>query len=323
LARLDWYVRVGLKPRHLQLLVAIDDLRQLGKVAELMNITQPAVSKTLAELQNGLGLKLFDRTGRGLVPTIYGACLIRHARAILKDLTETAEELHALSAGSEGKVRLGALPAAAASLVPRGLALLKAMAPTATVFVREGTMDVLTQELRAGNLDLFCGTLLVNREGLEIEEKVLLEDRTVAVVGRRHPLVARRKVEWVDLGGFPWVLPPQESLLREPLISAFRQHDVALPSNYIETLSPNVIQNYIHFTDAIAFMSALVAVQYQQRNLLSVLPLELPPLVRPVGVVWAARRQLSKGAKLMMVALEEAAAEMSGVSDAGMNRVHR
>ena len=83
MTQLDTYVRASFKPRHLRLLVALDDLRNLGQVAASINVSQPAVSKALGELERGLGLKLFERTARGVIPTAYGQCLIRHARVML------------------------------------------------------------------------------------------------------------------------------------------------------------------------------------------------------------------------------------------------
>src|SRR5687768_11259777 len=109
---IDRYMRSGLRPRSLQLLVAIDELRQLGKVADFLNITQPAVSKAVAEMERGLGLKLFERTARGVHPTIYGECLIRHARVMLSDLGQARDELRGLVSGSSGTVRVGVLATA-------------------------------------------------------------------------------------------------------------------------------------------------------------------------------------------------------------------
>lgn len=311
MAKLDWYIRAGLKPRHLQLLVAIDDLGQLTKVAELLNVTQPAISKALNELQNGLGLKLFDRTGRGLSPTPYGECLIRHARSILADLSTTGEELQALVAGRTSKVNLGALPAAAGSIVPRALAILQRESPTTSVFIREGSLDVLLQELRNGDIDLICGTLPAKRVGVDVEEKVLTEDNTVAVVGPQHPFAGVSQVCWKDLAEFPWVLPPSGSLLQVPLLAMFRRHGVPLPTTYIETLSANVIQSFIHETNSIAFLSGSIASDYEQRGLLSTLSLSLPRLVRPVGVLWLAHRSPSDACKQLISSLDEAASHMS------------
>ena len=148
MAQLDWYMRANLKPRHLQMLVSLDDYRNIGKVAASLNVTQPAVSKALGELERGLGLGLFERGARGVNPTAYGECLIRHARTVLRNLAQARDELRDLMQGASGKVAVGALPAAAPALLPRAVAGLKAHSPGTTVFIREGTMDVLLAELR-------------------------------------------------------------------------------------------------------------------------------------------------------------------------------
>jgi DNA-binding transcriptional LysR family regulator len=119
MSQLDWYIRANLKPRHLQMMVALDDLRHLGRVAQSLHVSQPAVSLALGELEKGLGFKLFDRTPKGVVPNAYGESLIQHARLILGNLTQMRHELHALQSGASGKVHVGALPAMTPSLLPQ------------------------------------------------------------------------------------------------------------------------------------------------------------------------------------------------------------
>ena len=94
MAQLDWYLQVNLKARHLRLLVALDDFGNLRQVADISHITVPAVSKALAELEKGLGLELFNRTGQGLRPTAYGARLICLARKMLTDIRQTRDEFN-------------------------------------------------------------------------------------------------------------------------------------------------------------------------------------------------------------------------------------
>lgn len=189
MAKLDWYIRAGLKLRHLQVLVALDDLRHQGKVAAAMNVTQPALSRTVTELQNAMGSQLFERTGRGLRPTPYGECLIRHARKLLQNLSDAGEELHALATATSRKIRVGVLPASAGWLLPRALMLFKDASPRSSIMVREATMDVLLAELRLGFLDLIVGTLPSQQAATNLEEKPLFEDATVLVARTDHPLV--------------------------------------------------------------------------------------------------------------------------------------
>jgi DNA-binding transcriptional LysR family regulator len=305
MAQLDWYIRANIKPRHLQMLVSLDDLRNVGKVAASLNITQPAVSKALAELERGIGLRLFERTALGVHPTAYGECMIRHARSVLGNLARARDELRDLQQGSSGKVAVGALPAAAPSFLPRAVALFKQRAPGTTIFIREGTMDTLLPELRGGKLDLIVGTLPHSGAGRDLDEKLLFEERTTLVAGRTHALTRRRKLAWTDLVDHPWVLPPVGSLLRDPLEQAFERHGVPMPINAIESLSVHVIVMVLQLTDALACLSSEVARHYQELGQITILPLELPRLVRSVGVTWSRARPPSPGATLLIDCLGE------------------
>lgn len=311
MARLDWYVRVNLKFRHLQLLVALDDYRNLSKVATLLNVTQPALSKTLAELQNGFGTPLFERTGRGLKPTEYGSVLIRHARRLLQELAETGDELHAVATGTARRLRIGTLPASAAWLLPRALILMKQRTPHATVFVRESTIDTLLTEMRTGNLDVIVGTLPARRSGPDLEERQLFNDATALVVRPDHPLTAQPNVLWPDVGSFPWVLPPRDSLLRQPLLVAFSAHGLEPPNDYVETLSLNVVLELVRATNTIATLPMSLAKRLQQDGEIAILPLQLSRLVRPVGMLWLSGQPPSPARDLLLSCLEEASQQLA------------
>lgn len=312
MARLDWFVRANLKFRHLQLLVAIDDYRHLGKVASLLNVTAPALSKALHELQEGLGAKVFERTGRGLRPTEFGQALIRHARRMLHDLEEAGDELRAITSGVSRRLRVGALPASASWLLPNALARMKAKMPAATVFVREGTMDMLINELSLGNLDVIVGTLPPTRSRRpDVDELALFDDDTVLVCRTGHPLTTQRVVTWADVAPFPWVLPPTDSLLRQPLIAAFHAYGLETPTDHVETLSLNVTATYVRITDAIASMPDSSATRLVNEGALAKLPLRLSKLMRPVGVLWIREKALGAVFEQLMECLHESAAEIT------------
>jgi hypothetical protein len=109
MADIDRVLRSNLKLRHLQLLVVLDQFRHLGRAAEFLSLTQPAVSKTLAEIERLFGVSLFDRSTRGTEPTPYGAAVVRFARSVLADYERTRDELAAVAAGATGRVRVGAM----------------------------------------------------------------------------------------------------------------------------------------------------------------------------------------------------------------------
>jgi DNA-binding transcriptional LysR family regulator len=286
--------------------VALDDFGNLRQVADISHITVPAVSKALAELEKGLGLELFTRTGQGLRPTAYGARLICLARKMLTDIRQTRDELKALSSGSEGKIHIGVFPASTSVLLPQALMLLKQRSPGTNVLVTEGTAISLLPELWQGKLDMVVGRLPSRNAMNGFEEKALLEEPVLLMTGRHHPLAKKKKLQWSDLKSYPWVLPPMDSMLRDPLERALMEHGVPLSNNYIETLSTHLARAYLQISDAIAVMAEAAA--HDASDKLAILPLSLPKLVRPAGVLWSKNRSLSPGATLMIACLDEAAA---------------
>ena len=308
-SQLDWYLQINLKARQLRLLVALDDFGNLKQVADISHVTVPAVSKALSELEKGLGLQLFTRTTHGLQPTAYGECLIRHARNMLVNIHHAREELRAISSGTEGKIHVGVFPAWTSALLPSALALLKERSPGTNVLVTEGTIQTLMPDLSQGKIDLLIGRLPPRHATHDVEELELLEEPLVLMTGPRHPLALKKKVKWSDLRDYPWVLPPAGSQLRDPLERILERHGISLSNNYIETLSTHLIRSYLHMTDAVAMMAAAVAKDPVQP--LSVLPLTMPRLMRPAGVMWNRSRNLTPGAQLLVSCLKEVADRLS------------
>jgi DNA-binding transcriptional LysR family regulator len=307
MAQLDWYIRANLKPRHLQLLVAVDDLRHLGRVAAAQHVSQPAVSLALAELEKGLGFKLFERTPRGVVPNSYGECLIRHARVVLGALAQARDELHALQTGAAGKVSIGALPAVTPGLIPQALLLLKRQSPLTRVVLQEGPMDTLLPELRRGTLDMVVGRLVPSDLSGDLAEETLDAGAVVLVVARQHPLARKKKLKWADLSDYPWVLPPVGSLQREPLENALQQNGCSLPADSIETLSLHVLTAYLQSARAIGSLSRVAAHHYIKTGVLTQLPLPLPDPQRPIGAMWSRHKPVSPAVQAFTECLRQAA----------------
>ncbi len=305
MAELDWFLQINLKARHLRLLVTIDTYRNLTQVADVTHVTVPAISKALSELERGLGLELFTRTTQGLKPTPYGECLIRHARVMLSNLHRARDELKALTSGTEGKINVGVLPASSLSLLPQALSMLKQRSPGTNVHVTEAPSASLLPDLWQGHLDLVVGRLPPPSAISSFKEKELLEEPVRLMTGMHHPLACKENVQWSDLQAYPWILPPPGSILRDPLERALEAHGVPLSNNYIETLSTHVSRAYLQVSDAIAVLAGSVATEAPPP--LHVLPLTLPKMLRPAGVLWNNSRPLSPGARLMINCLEEAA----------------
>lgn len=307
MSKLDWYIRANLKLRHLQLLVAMDDLGSVNRVAAYLNVTQPAVSKTLAQIEGSVEARLFERTPRGMEPTEHGACLIRHAREILGRLATARDELRDISEGRITRVSMGVLPATACVLVPRFIARLEAAATDVAVNVSEGTMRSLLPMLRAGDVDLVVGTLPDRRLPSEFDSELLYQDPVAVVARRGHPLASLSRLEWPMLSGYPLVLPPPSASTRSPIDLFIAEQGIDVPRRHVESISTLTNIGVIQLTDSIGFLSRDLARHFAAQGSLQVLPLEIPNLSIQVGLVWMVDRRMGNAQRVVRELLRETA----------------
>ncbi len=299
MATLDWYIRAKLKLRHLQLLVALDDLRSASRVAAHLHVTQPAVSKMLAAIEDGVGAALFERTGRGIEPTEYGACLVRHARDILDRLGNAHAELQDIGQGRLARVALGVLPSTAFELIPRLIAALEDTADGVAVSVREGTTEALLPALRAGELDMVVGIVPAKPLGADYACERLYDDPTVVVVRAGHPLSGRASLGWEDLSDHPMILPPKGSLVRGAIDNFMLQQRVQTPRRHLESVSTLTNLGVLQRTDSVGFFQLSLARPFAAQGILSLLPLPLPGVFVDIGLIWMADRRLPRGVQLV------------------------
>lgn len=310
MARLDWYIRANLKPRHLQLLLALDEVRHVGKVAAYLNITQPAVSKTLAELERGLEMSLFNRGAKGLAPTPQGECMVRLARKMLRELDVARDELRQLQAGTSGRVRLGVLPVGAPVLAPRAIMRFQKHAPMTSVVLHEGNSSELLPRLKQGLLDLVLGTLPPPSLRMGLRCVALCDNEPVlAVCGTSHPLVSLPAVTAADVGRYPLVVPPLESIFRETVESAMEALGIQLQANTIDSGSMTVTNALVAAGEAISLYSAHLARHYARLGRLHILPLTPRVLSFPVGVVLSVHHEPTPSVQLMIEQLRLVADE--------------
>lgn len=229
------YLARDVKLRHLRLLVAIDDARQLSKVARILHITQPSVSKALAEVESSTGAPLFDRTPRGLLPTALGALIIRSARDVLAELERAAAAVEQLRLGRSSTLALGAMPGAALGLLAPALTLLRRREPGLALQVLEAPTDELLSRLAAGRLDVVLGARFRRAlpEGLSVHP--LYVDPLVIAAAPTHPVASAARVSWEELAASPWILTPPTNPLRLGFERALRERGLAPPVDVIDS----------------------------------------------------------------------------------------
>lgn len=252
----------------------------------MLHTTQPGLSKWLKELENDIGLTLFERHARGLTPTVHGRVLIAHARRIEAQLDRAATDMQILSEGRAGHVVLGAAGVAATEAGPRAVLEMTARMPDLRIDLVEGTMDLLMDMLAQGDLDIVIGRTVEQSENLStIGSETLYTEPADLVVRCDHPLLDLSEVGWDDVLDYRWIVWPRGSPIRKALEQALAAVGRSLPFNYIESNSVIANITLLNNSDVIGVASRRSARILSRMNMLRILLLELHGL-GSVSMYW-------------------------------------
>lgn len=229
-----------LRLRHIELMSVLGSVSNMRVASEQLNLSQPAVSKMLQEIEQVFGARLFERSKAGVRPTSIGEIAVRQARIICSEVEVTADAVAAAVSGRERVLRLGTLTVT--SIVPKALLALRKDRPDAVVHIREGAADVLIDLLLANKIDCVVGALPPGTVSEDLMESIAVKpvslDWLCIVAAPGHRLVSRRRLGWKDLGDADWVLPPSHAMVRQAFVAACLQQGLQPPRPVVETLSP-------------------------------------------------------------------------------------
>lgn len=262
----DYFSR-DIRLRHLRLLVAIDDAGRLARVARMLNVTQPALSKVLAEIERSIGEPLFERTPQGLVANRAGAALVRAARGALAELERASAELLGDQRADARTLLVGAMPTSPLAFLGRAIERLGRRMPDVNVRVVDGQTGQLLSQLVAGRLHLVAGARVRATIPDGIQAIDLFEDPLQLVAGPGHPLLRRRAPTWDECIAHPWVLPPPGNPTRAAFDRALRAHRLAPPQRIVEALSTDVVVAMLAEGGALNLMPRRLAAALRERGL--------------------------------------------------------
>ncbi|MBT1064322.1 LysR family transcriptional regulator [Bowmanella sp. Y26] len=305
----DMVARMKLK--HLKLLVTVGEQCNIFKAAQLMNMAQPAATKIIRDIESAYELTLFERSSRGVVPTLYGEVLIKHAKLVLSQIKHVSEELTSLQGGLSGHVTVGTLITASLTLLPKALVRLRAERPNISVTVVEGTQDVLLPNLVQGDLDLVVGRIPEHQDYDGLTSIELYEEPTMIVARAGHPLSNRGVLSLEDLLQEDWILPSPQTYLRRELDQNFRDQGLPSPAPVVESVSVLTNRTLLRETDMIAAMPYQIFHTYEQLGELCRLP--VPALARkgPVGITMRTEGGLTPAAACLVEDLKLVATELT------------
>ena len=306
----SWLIRTRLKTRQLLLLLALDDERNIHRAAESMNMTQPAASRLLKDLEDALGVALFERLPRGILPTSYGATMIRHARMAITSLSQAHDEIAAQKSGLAGQVEVGVIMTPAMTLMPAALAQVKSSAPLLRIGVQLENSNVLLERLKQGALDFLVARIFEQEDKAKLHYEELVGEPICAVARIGHPLQGAARLALADIAGASWILAPQGSILRHRFDMMFRRNGLEPPSDVVDTTALLVISGLLQQSDFLHAMPLEVALDYQRFGQLKILPIDLPCQMDAFGIITQRDQILSPGASILLQAVRQTAARV-------------
>ncbi|WP_430335227.1 LysR substrate-binding domain-containing protein [Rhodococcus sp. ACT016] len=270
--------------RHLTCFVAVAQERNLGRAAQRLHLTQPAVTKTLNELEALAGVRLVDRGRRGAHLTPAGEQFLRHAVAVT-DAMESAASALAGTAAPSAPIRVGALPTVASVLLPQSISRLHAAHPDVGVRVVTGSNDVLLAAVRAGELDLALGRMAEPAALQDVTFELLYTESLALIVRPEHPLTAATgPVPMPTVLEYPLVVATAGTVPRHHTEVLLQRHGLHLPSGRVETLDVTVARTLARRGDAVWFTPERVPQTDLDDGTLVRLPQSTPGTAEPVGV---------------------------------------
>jgi LysR family pca operon transcriptional activator len=298
---------------RLHLLRAIDAIethRSLLKASAALGLSQPALSKSLQELEETLQLRLFERHSRGVSPTDAGNVVVASARRILAELRRLDEELDHLAQPGGGIVTLGALPVAAAGVLPGVLTRLKASHPEMRVRLQQGRTEDLLPLLASGEMDLIVGRLYEPLAPDGFVREALWAEPISLLARAGHPIFSASRVTVDELQRYDLVLPSitqRVGLEIDGLLAALGLAPVAP----LRSSSYGFIREMLHGTDMLSAMPRLMMVGDLLRGTLQVLPLPIMAPDRPAGLILPRARPLPLAGRVFVECLRAYLAELA------------
>ena len=304
----DRFVRSHLKMRHLILLVELGRHASIANAAAAARLTQPSASRLISDLEHVLGIQLFERMARGVVPTWAGKMLIRRAGVALAEMDAAHFEISTLLSGIGGRVAIGSVLTPATNILMQAIKLFKARSQKASLVVDFSTSKSMVERLLDGQLDMVLGRILDTSTVPLLNFEPITDEVHHLIVRATHPLVGRADLQLAELVEQSWIVPPAGSILRDRLTALFLSEGLDPPVETVETLSVPLVVSLVTNTDMlVALPKELVQAQLAAGELVA-LPYDLKLRMDVYGIITRQGHVLSPGAEIMVDALREAAA---------------
>jgi DNA-binding transcriptional LysR family regulator len=295
-----------IKLRQLEVLIAVAQAGNMAKAAGQLAITQPVISKTIADLESTVGMRLFDRNRRGVELTLYGRALFDRSVAIFNDLRTGIAELETLSDPTAGELRIGSSEAIAAGMLTVIIDRLSRRYPRLRfeVTLGGGLIDLQYRELQTRSLDLVIGRL-PSTIPENIDVTLLYHDPSFVVAGTKNEWVHRRRIDLADLTDESWCLPSLENYPWSLIADAFKNRGLDLPRRIVTTRSVQLLTGLVETGQFLSILPRTVLNFRANGSRLKTLRVKLAMQTYPIGIATLKDRTLKPAVQLFIACAQQ------------------
>lgn len=294
--------------RQLRNLIAVAQHGSIGKAAQALHVSQPALTKSIRRLEEQLQVPLFSRDARGTHPTVYGECMLAHAQAVGVGVAQALAEVGALKAGSSGLLTIAAPPSIAQAILTDAVLRLTRDRPRLKVRIATFMLDPLPAVI-AGEYDIALHILDPGQLRDGIRQHFLFRDHLVVVARSGHPLARRKTVTVRDLLGYEWILQEPENPHRQRLERLFEAAGLPVPKPAIECDSPLFMVSGVISSDYLGILPEFLLQGHNRSALIAGIPIDSPLMVRSIGFIWREGQVLTAATRLLIPLVEEVCRE--------------
>lgn len=308
----DWDRRIGrrLKLRDLHIFFAVDQHGSMTQAAAKLGMSQPSVSEVVANMEDALGVKLLDRSPKGVQTTEYGRALLLRARAAFDELNQAVRDIEFLADPTVGEVRMGCPESIAAAFLPTVIRDFARDYPGIALHVEQmATPTLEVPELRARKIDFVIARLNKSLDedsiGEDLSVEILFDDEIVVAAGIHSRWARRSKLDLAELTGAQWIQTSSDSWGALLVEEMFRAGGLEEPRTSVTTFSIHLRTHLTAMGDFVTIMPRSVLNLSAERFGLRALPVQLAPRPWPVALVMLKNRTLSPPAALFLERLRQ------------------
>lgn len=299
-----------IKFRHLHTFVEVARQKSVMKASQILHVSQPAVTKTMRELEEILGVPLLERDGRGIKITRFGDVFLRHAGTALTALRQGFDSVSQEIDGSGPPIRIGALPTVSTRIMPRAMSLFLTEKTGSRIKIVTGENSVLLEQLRVGDLDLVVGRLAAPEKMTGFFFEHLYSEKVLFLVRAGHPLAHKNTPIFDHIAQFPVLMPTRKSIIRPFVDRLLIANGIGALPIQIETVSDAFGRAFVRESDAVWIISEGVAAADVAEGKLVPLDIDTDETKGPVGLTMRTDMVQSAALQILIQTIREAAEDV-------------